>query len=167
MRTQHTGEIAAAGLTFSREDYGHLAGRAKPTHPPCLCRASPIGWPHHGEPWTLPRRASHIDDQSHGIYRRLELASIWRREFHRVRSELACYSERQLNADLRMSRSDIPYIAMEAANERVAARVQHGFRHGQAAAVAQGPWDLRRLALRPTRAGVPRDASSACRRRHH
>jgi hypothetical protein len=34
MRTQHIGEIAAAGLTLSRSDYGHLVGRARQASTP-------------------------------------------------------------------------------------------------------------------------------------
>ena len=46
--------------------------------------------------------------------KRIEHALLRRRECRRVRAELETYSERELNADLRLSRSDIPDLAAEA-----------------------------------------------------
>jgi uncharacterized protein YjiS (DUF1127 family) len=59
-----------------------------------------------------------------GVPQRITLAWIWWREFRRVRAELGCYSERELMADLRLNRSEIPGIAAEAADERVMAFVR-------------------------------------------
>lgn len=58
------------------------------------------------------------------LLHQLQLALIWRREHHRVRAELASYSDRELSADLRLHRSDIPGIAGEAADAKVAAFVR-------------------------------------------
>jgi uncharacterized protein YjiS (DUF1127 family) len=58
------------------------------------------------------------------LFHHLKLAVLWRREFNRVRSELSSYSERELSADLRLNRSDIPAIAAEAADEGVTAFVR-------------------------------------------
>ena len=55
---------------------------------------------------------------------RIGLALLRRREFLRARAELETYSERELNADLRLSRSDIPDLAAATADERVAAFVR-------------------------------------------
>ncbi len=75
------------------------------------------------------------------ILKRLQLAVAWRREFHRVRAELATYSERELAADLRLNLSDIPSIAAEAADERVAAfvRAHPGYRHAWAGSRGGAP----------------------------
>src|SRR5687768_2127656 len=54
-----------------------------------------------------------------GLPQRLELARRRRREFRKVRAELESYSERELMSDLRLTRSDIPAIAAQAAEERV------------------------------------------------
>ena len=48
------------------------------------------------------------------LSKRIGLALLRRRERRRVRAELETYSERELNADLRLSRSDIPDLAAEA-----------------------------------------------------
>ena len=58
------------------------------------------------------------------LFKRVELALIRRREYRRLRAELESYSERELSADLRLSRSDIPEVAAEAADQRVAAFVR-------------------------------------------
>lgn len=54
------------------------------------------------------------------ILRSLELAWLRHGEYRKARAELDSYSERQLNSDLRLNRSDIPDIAAEAADARVA-----------------------------------------------
>jgi hypothetical protein len=54
----------------------------------------------------------------------IKLAFIWHREFRKVRAELESYSARELAADLRMSRADIPEVAARAADEKVAALVR-------------------------------------------
>ena len=41
-------------------------------------------------------------------------ALLRRREYRRVRAELETYSERELSADLRLNRSDIPDLAVGA-----------------------------------------------------
>jgi hypothetical protein len=56
--------------------------------------------------------------------RHLQLAILWRRAFNRVRTEFSSYSERELAADLRLSASDVPAIAAEAADQEVAAFVR-------------------------------------------
>jgi hypothetical protein len=61
-----------------------------------------------------------------GLAERIGLALLWRREFRRVRDELGCYSERELTADLRLSPSEVPAIAAEAADQRVAALGRRG-----------------------------------------
>src|SRR4051794_1294075 len=48
------------------------------------------------------------------LSKRIGHALLRRRERRRVRAELETYSERELNADLRLSRSDIPDLAAEA-----------------------------------------------------
>jgi hypothetical protein len=57
---------------------------------------------------------------------RIELARLRRRALREARAELEAYSERELNSDLRLSRSDIPELARAMAQERVAA---HRRRH--------------------------------------
>jgi uncharacterized protein YjiS (DUF1127 family) len=54
------------------------------------------------------------------ILRSLELAWLRHSEYRKARAELDSYSERQLNSDLRLNRSDIPDLAAEAADVRVA-----------------------------------------------
>jgi hypothetical protein len=74
------------------------------------------------------------------LVKRLELALMWYREFRKVRAELETYSERELNSDLRLNRSDIPTLAAEAAERRVAAFVRsHPAYHR-----ARRPWGGRR-----------------------
>ena len=54
------------------------------------------------------------------ILRSLELAWLRHSEYRKVRAELESYSEREMHSDLRLCRSDIPDIAAEAADARVA-----------------------------------------------
>lgn len=58
------------------------------------------------------------------LVKHMQLWLIWRREFARIRAELGWYSERELTADLRLNRSDIPAIAREAADQSLAAFVR-------------------------------------------
>ncbi len=58
------------------------------------------------------------------LIKRLNLGLVWQREFRKMRGELASYSARGLEADLRLNHSDIPGVAAEAADERVAAFVR-------------------------------------------
>jgi uncharacterized protein YjiS (DUF1127 family) len=58
-----------------------------------------------------------------GLGRRIRLELFWRRAYRRVRAELASYTDRELNSDLRLARSEIDDIAAEGADERVAAYV--------------------------------------------
>lgn len=58
------------------------------------------------------------------LLNRFRLHRLWRREFARVRAELGSYTRRELSADLRLSPGDIPDIAAEAADRRVAAYVR-------------------------------------------
>jgi uncharacterized protein YjiS (DUF1127 family) len=55
-----------------------------------------------------------------GLPERVEAALAGRREFRRVRRELAAYSERELMADLRLVPSEIRDVAAEAAAMRAA-----------------------------------------------
>ena len=48
------------------------------------------------------------------LLKHIEHALLRQRECRRVRAELETYSERELNADLRLNRSDIPALAAEA-----------------------------------------------------
>jgi uncharacterized protein YjiS (DUF1127 family) len=64
-----------------------------------------------------------------GLARRAERARVWRREYDHVRAELLTYSERELAADLGLSRSAIGDLAVEAADERVAAFDRTHCRH--------------------------------------
>lgn len=58
------------------------------------------------------------------LLKRVELARKWRRAYRRVHAELDAYSDRELLADLRLTRSEIPDIAAEAADQEVAAFVR-------------------------------------------
>ncbi len=55
--------------------------------------------------------------------RRLNLELVWWRAYRRVQAELSAYSDQELMADLRLKRSDIDGIAVEGADEQVAAFV--------------------------------------------
>ena len=48
------------------------------------------------------------------LLKRIEHALLRQRECRRVRAELETYSERELNADLRLNRSGIPDLAAQA-----------------------------------------------------
>ena len=56
-----------------------------------------------------------------GRWVRLEL--VWRRAYAQARTELMSYSDREMQADLLRSRSEIGEIAAEAADDRLAAFV--------------------------------------------
>ena len=51
-----------------------------------------------------------------GLGRWLTLELVWWRAYRRIHGELATYSDRELMADLRLSRSDIDGIAVEGAD---------------------------------------------------
>ena len=51
-----------------------------------------------------------------GLGRWLALELVWWRAYRRIHGELATYSDRELMADLRLSRSDIDGIAVEGAD---------------------------------------------------
>ena len=55
--------------------------------------------------------------------RRARVELVWRRAYRQTRTELESYSDREFEADLRRSRSDIGEIAAEAADELVAAYI--------------------------------------------
>jgi uncharacterized protein YjiS (DUF1127 family) len=80
-----------------------------------------------------------------GLPEQLELALARRREYRRVRRELAAYSERELMADLRLVPSEIPDVAAEAAAIRAAEFARGARRRGRvalggaAAGAAAGP----------------------------
>jgi uncharacterized protein YjiS (DUF1127 family) len=72
------------------------------------------------------------------ILRSIELAWLRHSEYRKARAELETYSERELHSDLRLNRSDIPDIAAEAADARVAEFVR-------AHPEYRGAWALRRV----------------------
>jgi uncharacterized protein YjiS (DUF1127 family) len=86
----------------------------------------------------------------------IKLALLWRREYRRARAELESASERELGADLRLNRSDVPDVAAETADERLAALLRDRPGHRRAsraglpprvagrvlAAYGAGVWDL-------------------------
>ena len=49
------------------------------------------------------------------LLRRIELYRLWRREYARVHAELGSFSQRELQSDLFLNRSDIPDVAAQAA----------------------------------------------------
>ena len=51
---------------------------------------------------------------------RINLALAWHREYRRVSTELGAYTRHELSSDLRLCPSDIPDLAGQAADERVA-----------------------------------------------
>ena len=59
------------------------------------------------------------------IVGRIQLARAWHREYRRVSAELGAYSPKELSADLRLSRGDIPELASRAADEHVATLARH------------------------------------------
>jgi uncharacterized protein YjiS (DUF1127 family) len=86
----------------------------------------------------------------------IKLALLWRREYRKARAELESASERELSADLRLNRSDIPDVAAEVADGRLAAVLRDRLGHRRAsragfppraagrvlAAYGAGIWDL-------------------------
>src|SRR3954452_7269970 len=68
------------------------------------------GAPQHRRPGT--RRPS--GDRIMNLLKHIGHALLRRRECRRVRAELETYSERELSADLRLNRSDIPALAAQA-----------------------------------------------------
>jgi hypothetical protein len=59
------------------------------------------------------------------IVRRIELAIRWQLADRQALAELETYTERQLSCDLKLMRSDLPGIAAEEADERIAAYVSN------------------------------------------
>src|SRR5687768_1509081 len=117
MRCGHCDGIAARGVALSHRDSTRILEEAG-----LLCAvgrslarlSGVLAWP-----IAKVIRATSLPE-------RIKLALLWRREFRKVRDELGCYSRHELMADLRLIRSEIPAIAAEAADERVAAFRQHG-----------------------------------------
>ncbi len=74
--------------------------------------------------------------------RRLNLELVWWRAYRRVRAELSAYSDQELMADLRLTRSDIDGIAAEGAEEQVAAFVaaHPAYRRPSLGEVLAGRW---------------------------
>jgi hypothetical protein len=66
------------------------------------------------------------------LFQRVELTLLWQREFRKACAELASSSERELNADRRWNRSDVPEIAAAVAEPRVAVFVRNGWPPQQA-----------------------------------
>ena len=55
-----------------------------------------------------------------GIGRRVRLELLWHQAYRRLRAELGSYTDRELNADLRLSRSEIDGNAAEGADQQAA-----------------------------------------------
>lgn len=78
-----------------------------------------------GRPTLASRIGSFVGQLRAGIEstaagRALALELLWRRAYRRVHAELGSYSDRELMADLRLSRGDVHDIAVEGADEAVA-----------------------------------------------
>lgn len=86
-----------------------------------------------------------LDMQLTNLFQRLQHARDWHREYRRAQAELAHYSEREITADLGISRSDIAEMAAVTADQRVgryaphptsgrpawhAPQQRHGYAHG-------------------------------------
>jgi uncharacterized protein YjiS (DUF1127 family) len=71
-------------------------------------------------------------------YRRMELARIRRREFLRLRTQLDSYSDRELMADLRLTRSEIEDVAADGAQRLVDTVVRDQRGHWRAPRHAAG-----------------------------
>jgi hypothetical protein len=69
-----------------------------------------------------------------GLSRRLQLGRVRRREYRRIQRELMSYTDRELLADLRRTRSEVEDIALEGAERAVAAFVAAHPDYRQAAA---------------------------------
>ena len=126
MRPEHPGEIAAGLAALSHRDRARILGEARLMRDEeiaRLLRAAGRGLARLAGALARPITAA---AGATGLPERIGLALLWRREFRKVRAELGCYSERELTADLRLSRSEIPAIAAEAADERVAAPGRRG-----------------------------------------
>src|SRR3954447_12726610 len=79
------------------------------------------------------------------LARRLVLGRVYRRELAAVRAELASYTDRELASDLRVCRSDVPWIAATEAERRLSLFViahpeyrAAWHRHGHHEGVAMG-----------------------------
>lgn len=59
------------------------------------------------------------------LLQRLRHARTWHREYRRAHTELDHYSEREITADLRISRSDIAALAAATADQRVGRHLAH------------------------------------------
>jgi hypothetical protein len=86
-----------------------------------LVRAAGRGLARLGRALAAPALAA---AEATGLTRRITLARMWRREYAQVAAELGTHSERELTGDLRMNRSEIPGVAAEEADRRVAAIVR-------------------------------------------
>jgi len=65
------------------------------------------------------------------IINRIKNILAWRREYQRVYAELASHTEREMNADLGLNRSDIAQLAADGANQRLRFGSHgHRFAHG-------------------------------------
>jgi uncharacterized protein YjiS (DUF1127 family) len=53
------------------------------------------------------------------IIDRLKIRLAWQREYRRIYTELDSYTQREMKADLGLSRSDIPKIAAMAADQHI------------------------------------------------
>lgn len=126
MKPEQPDGIAAGLAALSHHDRARILGEAR------LMRAKEIAGLLRAADRGLARLGSALARPivaaigATGLPERIGLALLWRREFCRVRVELGCYSERELTADLRLSPSEVPAIAAEAADQRVAALGRRG-----------------------------------------
>jgi uncharacterized protein YjiS (DUF1127 family) len=126
MRSGHPDGIAAGLAALSHRDRARILGEARRMRAEAiagLLRAAGRGLARLAG---VPARPIVSAVGAMGLPERIGLALLWRREFRRVRAELDRYSERELTADLRLSPSEVPAIAAEAADEYVAASGRRG-----------------------------------------
>jgi hypothetical protein len=99
MRTENTPETFSTELpTLSRAEIAHFVKQGE------RMRAE-------AQAELLRSAGRGIARLSRAVSRPLRLAWLRRREYLRVRAELETYSARELAADLRLNRSDIPELA--------------------------------------------------------
>ncbi len=125
MSTKHTHEVLATELPrMIRDDLARFAEKGRrvgDAEIDKLCHSMGRGMVRLGSALALPIT---VAIGATGLPQRIALALLWRREFRKARAELETYSERELESDLRINRSDIPEIAAEAADQSVAAIVR-------------------------------------------
>ena len=122
MSTKHKHEVLATELPRKiRDDLARFAEkgrRLRDAEIDKLCHSMGRGMVRLGSALALPIT---VAIGATGLPQRIALARLWRREFRKARAELESYSERELESDLRINRSNIPEIAAEAAEQSVGA----------------------------------------------